>query len=147
MIGQHHGFGRAVRDGDAPQSSYAPIPFTPAWSASLELLLDAFVAADPAATLTKVELSPAPLQLHQVVGAQLFATVAHTWDVAQALGRRFKPTGELLDTVAVLATTIPDSGHGPGTAFAAVVPSHGDAWQRTLALLGHTATDLTRSNP
>jgi uncharacterized protein (TIGR03086 family) len=148
MIGQHHGFARAVRDGDAPRSSYAPVPFAaPVWSASLELLLDAFAAAEPAATLTAVELSPTPLTLHQVVGAQLLDTVAHTWDVAQALGRRFEPSGDLLDTVTVLATTIPDSARGPGAAFAAVLPGHGDAWQRTLALLGRTATDPSRSNP
>jgi uncharacterized protein (TIGR03086 family) len=148
MIGQHHGFARAVRDGDAPRSSYAPVPFTaPAWSASLELVLDAFAAAEPEATVTEVELSPTPLPLHRIVGAQLLDTVAHTWDVAQALGRQFEPSGKLLDTITVLATTIPDSARGPGAAFGPVLPAHGGAWQRTLALLGRAATKPRRSNP
>jgi uncharacterized protein (TIGR03086 family) len=139
MIGQHHGFARAVRDGDAPRASYAPVPFSPpAWSASAELLLEAFAAADPAATPIAVELSPRPLPLHRVVGAQLIDTVAHTWDVAQALGRRFEPSGELLDVAAALAAAIPDSARGPGAAFAAAAPAQGDLWQRTLALLGRT---------
>jgi uncharacterized protein (TIGR03086 family) len=148
MIGQHNGFARAVRDGDAPRSSYAPVPFTPlAWAASVELLLNNFATAEPTTTLTAVELSPTPLLLQQVVGAQLLDTVAHTWDIAQARGRLFEPSGDLLDTVTMLATTIPDGARGSGAAFAAVVPSHGDAWQRTLALLGRTATEPWRSTP
>ena len=30
MVGQHVGFAAAARDGDAPRSAYAPVPFTPA---------------------------------------------------------------------------------------------------------------------
>jgi uncharacterized protein (TIGR03086 family) len=140
MVGQHRGFASAVRDGDAPRARYAPVPFTPqAWSASVAELLAAFAAADPAGSVIAAELSPAPLPVRRVIGAQLLDTVVHTWDVARALGQDFRPPDDLLEVVAAMAEAIPDTARGPGAAFAAALPGQGDPWHRTLALLGRAS--------
>jgi uncharacterized protein (TIGR03086 family) len=139
MVGQHLGFAAAVRDGDAPRTAYAPVPFSPAsWRRSVTALLAAFDAADPDARAVAVELSPRPLPLAFVVGAHLLDTVVHTWDVAQALGIRHEPTPELVATVAQVATVVPDdeTRDAPGAAFARALPSDGTPWERALAHLG-----------
>ena len=92
MIGQHHGFAAAVRDGNAPAAAYAVRPWTPAgWAESVRTLREAFAAADPGRAVVLVEIGPAALPLRRVVGAQLLDTVVHTWDVARALGREHLP--------------------------------------------------------
>jgi uncharacterized protein (TIGR03086 family) len=139
MVGQHLGFAAAVRDGDAPRTAYAPAPFSPAsWRQSTTALLAAFDAADPGARVVAGELSPAPLPLAFVVGAQLLDTVVHTWDVAQALGTRHEPSPDLVAAVAQLAPFVPDdeSREAPGAAFARALPGDGTPWERTLAHLG-----------
>jgi uncharacterized protein (TIGR03086 family) len=139
MIGQHLGFAAAVRDGDAPASAYAPVPYTPeGWEQSVSALLTAFDGADLDARVVEIELSPAPLPVARVVNAQLLDTVVHTWDIAQALGTRHVPSADLAATVARLAATIPDDGRRdrPGAAFAHAVPAEGTAWERALAQLG-----------
>ena len=139
MVGQHLGFAAAVRDGDAPPAAYEPVPCTPAsWRESTTELLAAFDAADPGAHVVAVELSPSPLPLGFVVGAQLLDTVVHTWDVAQALGARHEPAQDLVAAVARVAAVVPDDERrdAPGAAFARALPGGGTPWERTLAHLG-----------
>src|SRR3954447_22384286 len=83
-VGQHLGFAAAVRDGDAPESAYLPVPFTPeTWRDSVEALLSAFAGADPHTSVTVSELVPVPLPMPVVVNAQLLDLLAHTWDLAK----------------------------------------------------------------
>jgi len=137
MIGQHRGFARAVSDGYAPVSAYLPAPFTAsAWHESVSRLLAAFADADLGGTCVAIEVSAAPLSIGRIVNAQLLDTVIHTWDIAQARHLPFEPRGELSDTVAVLATSIPDHARRPGAPFGPRLASTGTPWQRTLAALG-----------
>jgi len=139
MIGQHHGFAAAVRDGNAPAAAYAVRPWTPAgWAESVRTLREAFAAADPGRAVVLVEIAPAALPLRRVVGAQLLDTVAHTWDVARALGREHVPAAELVAVVAAVAAAVPDGEHRdrPGGAFARPVPAQGTDWDQALARLG-----------
>jgi uncharacterized protein (TIGR03086 family) len=142
MVGQHDGFAAAVRDGHAPASAYAPVPYTPErWERSVAGLLAAFAAADLDGEAVEIELSPDPLPIGFIVGAQLLDTVVHTWDIARALGTPHTPADELVAVVARLAETVPDDERrdAPGAAFAHALPAHGTAWERALARLGRHA--------
>jgi uncharacterized protein (TIGR03086 family) len=137
MIGQHYGFARAARGQDAPREAYEPVPFEPAtWLASVHELRDAFAVADPRSPVVLTELAPEPLPFEQVVAAQLIDTVVHTWDVAQSIGRDFRPPDDLAAAASAIAERIPDRAYGTGRAFARRLPTDGDGWQRTLALVG-----------
>ena len=137
MIGQHHGFAQAVREHTAPADAYRPVPFEPSvWQDSVRALRDAFATADPHASAVAVELTPTPLPIEQLVAAQLLDTVVHTWDIAASVGAEFRPPDELLAATAAIAEAIPDRAFGPGHAFAVRLTVEGDAWQRTLALVG-----------
>src|SRR3954452_5002191 len=58
-LGQHLGFAAAVREGDAPESSYTSVPFTHhAWRGSVQAILEAFAGADPDAPVVERELAP-----------------------------------------------------------------------------------------
>ena len=139
MVGQHLGFAAAARNGDAPPSAYAPVPWSPeSWRRSVADLRAGFDAADADARVVAVELSPDPLPLAFAVGAQLVDTVVHTWDVAQALGTWHEPAPELVATVSRLAALVPDDERRdrPGAAFARALPGGVTPWERTLAHLG-----------
>lgn len=141
MIGQHHGFAAAVRDGSAPTVAYASRPYTAVhWAESVHTLCDAFAAADPDRTAVLVEIAPDALPLRRVVGVQLLDTVVHTWDVARALGREYVPAAELVAVVAAVAAAVPDDERRdrPATAFARSFPARGTAWDGALARLGRS---------
>ncbi len=143
MVGQHLGFAAATRDGTAPKSAHAPVPFTlTGWHRSVDELTAAFAAADPDASVVEVELHPTkPLPMSTIIGAQLLDTAVHTWDVARSIGRTFSPDDELADAVLKTAEPIPDDEHRgtPGAAFAHALPAIGTPWERALALLGRDA--------
>ena len=139
MIGQHHGFAAAVRDGAAPVTAYAPRPYTPAaWAGSVRTLRDAFGAADLGGTAVLVEIARDALPLHRVVGAQLLDTVMHAWDLARGLGLEYVPAADLATAVAAVAVAVPDDERRtrPGAAFAPSLPAGGTDWERALARLG-----------
>jgi uncharacterized protein (TIGR03086 family) len=139
MIGQHHGFAAAVRDGTAPFTAYAPRPFTPAaWTGSVRTLRDAFAAADLGGTAVLVEIARDALPLHRVVGAQLLDTAVHAWDLARGLGLQYVPAADLAAAVAAVAVAVPDDErrHRPGAAFAPSLPAGDTDWERALARLG-----------
>ncbi len=140
MVGQHRGFAACARDGDAPESAYAPVPFHPeTWDASVEELFDAFAALDPEARLVEVELSPHPLPAQVVVGAQLLDSAVHAWDVARTLGLDHVPDPDVVAVTLAVAEGIPDDERREreGSAFARSLPDDGDdPWARSLALLG-----------
>lgn len=143
MVGQHLGFAAAARDGTAPKSAYAPVPFTvTGWHRSADELLAAFDTADLAESVLEVELHPTkPLPMPVIIGAQLLDTAVHTWDVARSIGRTFSPDDELAHAVLKIAEPIPDDEHRgtPGAAFAHALPGIGTPWERALALLGRDA--------
>ncbi len=141
MVGQHIGFTTAVREGDAPREAYEPVPFDAAsWADSVELLQQAFAAADLAAEVHEIELHPTrPLPVAVLVGAQLLDTAVHTWDVARSLGLDYEPSPAIADAVLAIATPIPDGPgrEAPGAAFAhAVTGEFMTPWSRALAVLG-----------
>jgi len=146
LVGQNLGFAACARDGDAPPSAYAPVPFThEAWLASADELVEAFAGLDLARTVVEVELAPVPLPARVVVGAQLLDSAVHAWDVARALGRDHVPEDAVVAAVLEVALPIPDDERRerPGSAFARAVPDEAEAdgegatdWRRVLRLLG-----------
>lgn len=142
MIGQHHGFAAAVRDGGAPLAAYAPQPYMPdRWAESVSIVRDAFAAADLGDAAVLVEIAPDPLPLRRVVGAQLLDTVVHTWHVGRGLGVEYVPAADLVAVVASVAAVVPDDGRRdrPGAAVARSIPGSGTAWDRALARLGRVS--------
>ncbi len=140
MVGQHVGFARVVRDGEAPLSAYAPVPFSmTSWRPSVGRLVDAFAAADLETRVVEVELdSMSPLPIGFLVAAQHLDTVVHTWDVAMALGEPYVPPDDVADEMWRMAQAIPDDDRRerPGAAFAHGVWAEGSNWRRALAFLG-----------
>jgi len=145
VIGQNHGFARAVETPDAPLAAFAERPpdpggVTEAWQASADRVAAAFDAAPLDRRVLLVELSSETrFPLAMVVGFQLLDTVVHTWDVATALGEAFRPTDELVAAALAQARRVPGGSarQRPGAAFAPALPLDGtDDWSHTLALLG-----------
>ena len=78
-VGQHLGFAAAVRDGDAPESAYTPVSFSPeTWRDSVEAILSAFAGADPDAPVVEREITEEPLPLRVLLDAQLLDLLAQT---------------------------------------------------------------------
>ncbi|TDE97439.1 TIGR03086 family protein [Occultella glacieicola] len=140
MVGQHHGFTAALRDGEAPASAYVPIPFTRrAWDESVAAMSEAFASRALDDTVLEVELHPTrALPVATLLGAQFLDTVIHTWDLAWGLGETFEPPAQQAEIVLGIAQGIPDTAYGTdgGTAFAPRLPVSGSAWQQALALVG-----------
>lgn len=147
MIGQNHGFADAVDAGRAGigAEAFAPRPAgadpAGAWRDSAARLA-ASLAAAPSDVEVRLPEIGADLwfPLETVTGFHLVDTVVHTWDVASALGRRYRPDDDLVDASLALALQVPDgpARSGPGAAFAPSVPpaDPADPWARTLAALG-----------
>jgi uncharacterized protein (TIGR03086 family) len=136
-IGQHLGFAAAARHGDAPESAYEPVAFDDeAWSRSVAELLGAFAEADPTSDVLERELAPFPLPFGFIVGAQLLDVLAHTWDLARALGREFEPPAHLAAEFLAIAQNIPDTAYGEGQAFGERFATDGSIWEQGLRLLG-----------
>jgi uncharacterized protein (TIGR03086 family) len=139
MVGQHHGFAGAVRDGTAPHSAYVPVNFTlEAWDSSVLALLAAFAGADLSATAIEVELAPTPLPIDRIVAAQFLDTVVHSWDVARSLNEPYTPPSEVAEIVARIADGVPDDGRRETGEFpfARALQHDGTTWERALAKLG-----------
>lgn len=148
MIGQNAGFAQAVERGDAPLDAFAarrpdPVALRTAWQDSADRLAGALAAAPLERRVRLVELgADARLAVATLVGLQLLDTVVHTWDVASALDRTFRPDHEIVAEVLTQARLVPDSARtGEGAAFGAAFDRHStDDWDRALGLLG-------RANP
>jgi hypothetical protein len=84
----------------------------------------------------QVELAPTALSVRRILDAQLIDSVVHTWDIAQALGRRFTSPEPLLATVASIGASIPDKAYGNDAAFAVRLHRPSTTWAATLALTG-----------
>jgi uncharacterized protein (TIGR03086 family) len=150
MIGQNHGFADVVAGvDDLPAAAFAPRSFddagaASAWEESADRVAAAFGAAAGERDVLLVEISDeVRFPVTTVLGFHLLDTAVHTWDVATAAGRRFRPDEDLAVVVAGLAARVPD---GPareraGAAFApaVIVPDGSDPWADALALLGRRA--------
>lgn len=150
VIGQHHGFARAIRDGDAPVSAYTgpAVPDADAlpvlWAESARALTEAMAAAAPDQRVRLVEFGPeAVFPADTVVGFHLLDTTVHAWDVAAALGRpEFRPDDELVAATAEQAARVPggEARARPGAAFGPeLTVGEGDPWAAVLARLGRRA--------
>lgn len=145
VIGQNHGFAGAIEAPDAPLGAFADRPPPPdgvltAWQASADHLADAATAAPLDRRVLLVEISrETRFPVATVIGFHLLDTVVHTWDIATALGERFRPDTELARATLAGARQVPD---GPvrqraEAQFAPALPHAGhDPWQQALALLG-----------
>lgn len=139
MVGEHRGFARAVRGGEAPRTAYAPVPpTTETWDRSTVDLLEAFASADPDSEVTAVVLGQRPLPLTVVATAQLLDSAVHAWDLARSLGEDYEAAPDIVAPALAMAEQIPDdeSRDGPTRAFAHALPVKGTDWERLLRLLG-----------
>ncbi len=136
-VGQHLGFAEAVRAGDAPESAYVPVPFTPeTWRVSVEAILRAFAGADPDGRVIDREITEVALPLRVLVDAQLLDVLAHAWDLAKGLGHDFVPPDHLAADILQMAQEIPDRAYGEGHAFSERLQPEGTDWEQALRLLG-----------
>ena len=142
MIGQNRGFADALRGG-TDVAAYAPVPDVTAWPASVADLLAAVAEPGTDAVLlpeiTTARRFPVPV----VIGFQLLDTVVHSWDVATALGRVWRPDAPLVDAVLEQARLIPTgpARTAPGAAFGPVLAAgEADPWLAALALVGRHPT-------
>jgi uncharacterized protein (TIGR03086 family) len=135
MTGQNHGFADALRGGTDP-AAYAP---TTGWAESVADLLDAVARPGTDEVLLPEISTTLRFPVDVVVGFQLLDTVVHTWDVATALGRVWRPGPELADAVLAQARQVPagEARTARGAAFGPVLTvGDDDPWAQALALLG-----------
>lgn len=157
VIGQHHGFAAAIRDGTAPAAAYAgPADLdhdslAVRWAGSVDELSAAVRAAPADQRVRLVEFGPdAVFPVDTVVGFHLLDTTVHAWDVATGLGRDFRPDDELVAATARVAAQVPggDSRRRPGAAFGPESPDDGtDRWRAALAHLGRSVSRPTPGAP
>ena len=146
LVGQHHGFAAAVRDtSDVTVADFAPRPIDDAdwrattWAPSVADLRDAIASAPSDGRVLLPELSPTyRFRVDDVISFHFVDTVAHTWDVATALGRDYRPSDDLVAACLDGARRVPggDARTSPGAAFGPVIDVAGDPWAEALGLLG-----------
>lgn len=163
MVGQNHGFAAAV-EGSADHAAFAPRALdehgiAAAWEASAARVAEAFAAAPAERDVRLVEISEErPYPAATALGFHLLDTVVHTWDVAVALGRDFRPDAEVAVIVHGAAAAVPagPARERPGAAFApplALPAVDGDdtddtdPWIAALALLGRRERARASSTP
>lgn len=147
LVGQNEGFAAAVQHArQAPPSgvaveAFAPVAWSPeAFTGSVRRVREAFAGARPGDVVQLPEVAPGRrIPMPVVVGMHLIDTLVHTWDVAQALGRPWRPPeADLVAAGLEQARRVPDgeARRRPGAAFAPAVTGAGDAWEQALARLG-----------
>lgn len=143
VAGQWQGFARALRDGDAPADAFSPIPFNQTdFAAARDELAAAVRRLDPFAEVVIADFGPQPVPAAGAVSAQLLDTAVHTWDVATALGRPYRPRADIVAAVSGIAEGIDESAStGTGAPFAPPVTDSdldgaADPWRWTLARVG-----------
>ncbi len=150
MIGQNEGFATAIAGGDADVTAYTPRPvgdqagLMQAWDESVGHLQAAVDAADPHQPVRLVEIArDTTFPAAAAVGMHLLDTVVHSWDVATALGERYRPEQVLIDLVADGSLQVPagDARTRPDAAFApSIEATSTDPWTVSLARLGRRWT-------
>ena len=148
MTGQNHGFAAAARGETSDANVFDPRPVgaDPAGlhAASAEDLAAAFAeegVLDRSLWLVEIKqgpMFPAPV----AISFHLVDSVAHGWDVAQALGVPVEFDDEVLGTALAISRRVPDGPNReePGSAFRPGVRSAPDAppFEEILALLGRS---------
>jgi uncharacterized protein (TIGR03086 family) len=146
MTAQHYGFAAAAGgDGDLARWRPRRLGSDPAadYRASAETVLAAFSAdgvLDRQFPLPEFAAGP-DFPARQAVSFHLVDYVAHSWDVAKALGLQVHFTRELLDTALQVAQAVPDGAArlAPGAAFSpAVAGRDGSPLDRIVAVLGRS---------
>ena len=138
MTGQNHGFADALRGG-TDVAAYAPVPGLAAWPGSVADLLDAVDHPGTDAVLLPEITTERRFPVPVVLGFQTLDTAVHTWDVATALGRVWRPDPPLVAAVLGQARLVPagPARTAPGAAFGPVLGSgEADPWLAALALVG-----------
>jgi uncharacterized protein (TIGR03086 family) len=138
MTGQNHGFADALRGG-TDVAAYDPVPDLAAWPNSVADLLDAAYHPGTDAVLLPEISTERRFPVPVVLGFQLLDTTVHTWDVATALRRVWRPDPPLVAAVLGQARLVPagPARTAPGAAFGPVLGSgEADPWLAALALVG-----------
>jgi uncharacterized protein (TIGR03086 family) len=144
MAAQHYGFAAAAAgDGDPERWRPRRLGDDPAaeYRASAEAVLAAFAAPgvlDRALVLPEIAAGT-PFPARYAISFHLLDYVAHSWDVARALGLGVRFTPELLEAALRVARAVPggEARLAPGAAFAPAVSwPDGSPLDRVLALLG-----------
>jgi uncharacterized protein (TIGR03086 family) len=149
MTVQHHGFAAAVDGERTTLSDWAPAPLPEDPVAAYEAAVDRVIASFGAAGATSGKAYLPEIRGGITVPATMAMSfhfvdyVAHSWDVAAALGVPVEFDDEVLAAALVVAGQVPDDAESraPGNAFAPSVSATGDAapLERVLAALGRSA--------
>lgn len=150
MIGQNHGFAAAVRGETRDETIFSPRPAhaDPAGlhAASAADLAAAFAedgALDRVVWLPEVSVGPnVPAAL--AIRFHLVDSVAHGWDVAEAIGAAAAFDPDVLDTALAVSRQVPDGAQRlePGSVFGpGIGPAPGSGpLAQVLGLLGRSPT-------
>lgn len=131
MTAQHHGFAAAARGGARDLAAWQPVPLGAdplgAYRAAATAVLDAL--AEPgvlAREFTLPEITTALTFPGRIaVGFHFLDYVAHSWDVAAALGVRSEPSPEVAEAALAVALAVPDDDRRrtPDAQFQPSLPS------------------------
>jgi uncharacterized protein (TIGR03086 family) len=148
MIGQNHGFAAAAEH-DVGVEAFADRPVGEDvlrdWVESADRVADALaraVAVDGRTVLLAEFAAYGRIPAPFVLGMQLLDSVVHGWDVATALGARYRPDDDLVAVTLQIARTVPTGAarEEPGASFAPPVDAGPggaeDPWAQALRLLG-----------
>jgi uncharacterized protein (TIGR03086 family) len=148
MAAQHRGFAAAAGGNGADPATWAVDPDPgdrlAEYGRSADRVVAAFAAGGVLDRTFHLAGFPPPATFPGAVaiGFHTVDYVVHTWDVARALGRDWRPDPGLARRALVLAGQVPDGPPRlePGAAFAPVLPSPDGAvdLDRVLALLGRS---------
>lgn len=146
---QHEGFAAAARGLRTDTSQWEPRrragkDVVAAHAAAAEDVLAAIAENRPTDRmfwLPEIRMG-SPVPAAQAIGIHLVDCLAHTWDLARALGLPFHPDRESLDLALSIAERIPDgaSRREPASPFAPRLPAgpEPEALDRFLLLLGRS---------
>lgn len=145
MTAQHYGFAAAAA-GDGSLDRWKPRRLGANPAADYRAAADTVLAAFPSTTAEEFPLPEFPgspsVPAEQAISFHFIDYVAHSWDVARALGTEVPGLDEdLLDDALAVARAVPggEARLAPGAAFAPPVPASegsGHPLDRIVALLG-----------
>ncbi|MCO1578051.1 TIGR03086 family metal-binding protein [Crossiella sp. SN42] len=144
MTVQHHGFAAAAEGNGADTAVWRVRPLGPdpvrEYRAAADRVLAAFAEEGVWEREFTLAEFGASFPAVRAIGFHLIDYVVHGWDVARALGNRYRLAPELVEVASRIAFAVPDDGdrRRAGAAFGAALPAEGEPMERILLWLGRS---------